>query len=134
MLDINLYSDDLTAAAEIPSLNRLPFPGQPQDGPHFAAQFLAPLHHAIASWHHRMHQGRSQVIIRFHNGYGAILSEYRLVKGTYEIAPLQFHGPGPDDYELYFRSHVADLTWCSDQEDIVRVCQQIARLLSRPTV
>jgi hypothetical protein len=93
-----------------------------------ARRFLAPLNHAIASWHHHFHQGRNQVVIRFHNGYGAIFSEYRLLERIYEIAPLRFHGPGPYDYDFYFRSHVADLTWCSDQQEILRVCAEIARL------
>ena len=83
----------------------------------------------MASWHRCSHHGRNQVIIRFNNGYGAIISKYRLLEGIFEIAPLRFHGPGPDDHEFYFRSHVPDLTWCSDHEDMVQVCEQISRLL-----
>ncbi len=83
----------------------------------------------IASWHRRPHQGGSQVIIRFKNGYGAIISEYRRLAGIYEVLPLRFPGPGPDDYEFHFRSHVPDLTWCSGCEEIVGVCDQISRLL-----
>ncbi len=83
----------------------------------------------IASWHRRPHQGGSQVIVRFKNGYGAIISEYRRLAGIYEVLPLRFPGPGPDDYEFHFRSHVPDLTWCSGCEEIVGVCEQISRLL-----
>ena len=83
----------------------------------------------IASWHRRPHQGGSQVIVRFKNGYGAIISEYRRLAGIYEVLPLRFPGPGPDDYEFHFRSHVPDLTWCSGCEEIVGVCDQISRLL-----
>ena len=68
------------------------------------------------------------MIIRFQNGYGAIISECRRPSGIYEVVPLRFHGPGLDDYEFYFRSHVADLTWCSEIDEIVKVCEQIARL------
>jgi hypothetical protein len=92
-------------------------------------QFLAPLSHAIASRHCRTLQGGSQVIIRFKNGYGAIISQDRLLEGIYEIAPLRFHGPGPDDYAFHFRSHVPDLTWSSEPDEIVGVCEQISRLL-----
>ena len=83
----------------------------------------------IASWHRRPHQGGSQVIVQFKNGYGAIISEYRRLAGIYEVLPLRFPGPGPDDYEFHFRSHVPDLTWCSGCEEIVGVCDQISRLL-----
>jgi hypothetical protein len=69
------------------------------------------------------------VIIRFHNGYGAIISEYRLLEGIYEIAPLRFLGPGDGNYEFYFRSHVPDLTWCSHRDDMLLVCKQISGLL-----
>ena len=92
-------------------------------------QFLSPIKDTMASWHHRPHPNGDQVIIRFHNNYGAIISEYRLLTGIYEVAPLWFHGPDADDYEFYFRSHVADLTWCSDHAEMLLVCEQIARLL-----
>jgi len=91
-------------------------------------RFLDRLSPAIASWRRRPHQGSSQVIIRFKNGYVAIISEYRRLAGIYEVAPLRFNGPGPDDYEFYFRSHVPDLTWCSESDEMVKVCEQIARL------
>ena len=90
---------------------------------------LTALGPTIASWHRRPHQGGSQVIVRFKNGYGAIISEYRRLAGIYEVLPLRFPGPGPDDYEFHFRSHVPDLTWCSGCEEIVGVCDQISRLL-----
>jgi len=100
----------------------------------FPGQFLAPLGRAIGALYRRTHQGSSQVIIRFKNDYGAIISEYRLLEGMFEIAPLRFHGPGPDDYEFYFRSHVPDLTWCSDPDEMVGVLEQISRLLPPGTV
>jgi hypothetical protein len=106
-------------------------PAEPLDHRLAPGRFPAPLKQAMASLHRRSHQGGEQVIIRFHNGYGAIISEYRLLEGIYEIAPLRFHGPGPDDYEFYFRSHVPDLTWCSDRDEILSVCGQISRLLPR---
>ena len=125
MLNHNLDLDTW-AAAKTPQLTVPP----PRLVP---GRFLAPLSPAIASWHRRPHQegsqGGSQVIVRFLNGYGAIISEYRRPAGIYEIAPLRFHGPGPEDYELYFRSHVPDLTWCAASEEMVNVCQEIARLL-----
>jgi hypothetical protein len=99
-----------------------------------SCQSLAPLQPAIASWHRRAHRGVNQVIIRFHNGYGAIISENRLMKDIYEIAPLRFRGRGPDDYELYFRSHVPDLTWSSDCDEMIRVCEQISHLLPEAMV
>jgi hypothetical protein len=127
MLDHNLHLDTL-AAVEMPRLT-LPPPSLKRSDCRFASsQFLEPLHRAIASWHHSSHQGSNQVIIRFCNGYGAIISEYRLLEGIFEIAPLRFHGPGPDDHEFYFRSHVPDLTWCSDHTEMLRACEQIARL------
>ena len=92
-------------------------------------RFLAHLSPVIASRHRRPHQGGNQVIIRFKNGYGAIISEYRRSAGIYEVAPLRFHGPGPDDYQFVFRSHVSDLTWCSESDEMINVCEQIARLL-----
>jgi hypothetical protein len=92
-------------------------------------QFLAALSHAIAFRRCRTLQGGSQVIVRFKNGYGAIISQDRLLEGIYEIAPLRFHGPGPDDYAFHFRSHVPDLTWSSEPDEIVGVCEQISRLL-----
>jgi hypothetical protein len=91
-------------------------------------QFLAALSPALAAWRRRPHQGGSQVIIRFLNGYGAIISEHRLLAKTYEVAPLRFSGPGLEDYEFYFRSHVADLTWCSEPAELLGICQQISRL------
>jgi hypothetical protein len=128
MLDHNLDLDTFVAA-KTPQLT-VPSPraGRPE-GRVTPGRLLAPLSPAIASWHRRPHQGGSQVIVRFKNGYGAIISEYRRPAGMYEIAPLRFHGPGPDDYELYFRSHVPDLTWCSASEDMVAVCEEIARLI-----
>ena len=130
MPDLNLHPDPtVTAAGRLPVLLT-----ELADGGRSAMQFLAPLSHAIASWQHRFHQGRNQVIIRFHNGYGAIFSEYRLLEGIYEVAPLRFHGPGPYDFDFYFRSHVADLTWCSDHQEILRVCEQITRLLPSATM
>ena len=119
---------DTRTAADKPQLTLPPSPATPGDCHLTSDQFLAPLHHTLASWHrHSQHDG-SQVIIRFHNGYGAIISEHRLLEGTYGIAPLRFHGSGPDKYEFYFRSHVPDLTWCSDRDEMVRVCEQISRL------
>ena len=128
MLNHNLDLDTIVAA----KTPQLPVPspraGRPE-GRVSPERFLAPLSSAIAACHRRPHQGGSQVVVRFKNSYGAIISEDRQPAGIYEIAPLRFHGPGPDDYELYFRSHVPDLTWCSASEDMVAVCQEIARLL-----
>jgi hypothetical protein len=126
MLDHNLHLDSL--AAEIPRSTLPPPPMKRPDCRLASHQFLAPLHHAMASWHRRSSQNGNQVIIRFNNGYGAIISEYRLLEGIIEIAPLRFHGPGVDDHEFYFRSHVPDLTWCSEHAEMVRVCEQISRL------
>jgi hypothetical protein len=127
MLNHNLHLDTL-AAADMPQLTP-PTPLIIRSDCRFASrQFLAPLRRAMASWHRGCHQGGNQLIVRFNNGYGAIISEYRLLEGIFEIAPLRFHGPGPDDHEFYFRSHVPDLTWCSDHAEMVRVCEQIARL------
>ena len=124
MLDLNLHPDSAAAECHLQALRTK----LPNDGCS-AIQVLAPLSYAIVSWQHRFHQGRNQVIIRFHNGYGAIFSEFRPPEDIYEIAPLRFHGPGPYDYDFYFRSHVADLTWSSDHQEILRVCEQIAHLL-----
>ena len=140
MLNHNLNLDTCGAAKTPQPPGPSPVPG-PAEGRVTPEGFLAPLSPAIAACHRRPHQGGSQcgsqegsqegsqVIVRFHNGYGAIISEYCRPAGIYEIAPLRFHGPGPDDYELYFRSHVPDLTWCSASQDMVAVCQEIARLL-----
>ncbi len=133
MLNYNLHLDAATAVDS----RQLTVPA-PQaealDDRLFPGQFLAPLSHAIGSLYRRNRQGGSQVIIRFKNDFGAIISEYRLLEGIFEIAPLRFHGPGRDDHEFYFRSHVPDLTWCSHPEDMVSVCEQIARLLPSRTV
>jgi hypothetical protein len=131
MLEPNLHLDT-RVTADMPQLTLSPSPAAPGDCRPASCQFLARLQPTIASWHRRFHQGVNQVIIRFHNGYGAIISGNRLLEGIYEIAPLRFHGRGPDDYELYFRSHVPDLTWSSDRDELVRVCEQISRLLPRP--
>jgi len=131
MLDHTLHLDSL-AAAGTPHLTFPPSQAKRADCRLASNLFPAPLHHAMASWHRRSHQNGNQVVIRFNNGYGAIISEYRLLEGIFEIAPLRFHGPGVDDHEFYFRSHIDDLTWCSDHEEIIKVCEQIARLLPRP--
>ena len=128
MLEHNLHLD-ARVAADMPRLTLTPSPAAPGDCRPSSCQFLASLKPTIASWHRRFHLGVSQVIIRFHNSYGAIISGNRLLEGSYEIAPLRFHGRGPDDYELYFRSHVPDLTWSSDRDEVVRVCEQISHLL-----
>jgi len=128
MLDQNLYLETITAA-DMPWISLPPPSVGPQDGRLAPCQLLASLQPVIASWHHRSRQGGNQVVIRFHNGFGAIISEYRLLEGIYEIAPLQFFGPEDENYEFYFRSHVPDLTWCSDRDEILRVCEQISRLL-----
>jgi hypothetical protein len=120
---------DTKITADMPQLTLTPSPEAPGDCRPSFCQFLAPLQSTIASWRHRFHQGGNQVIIRFHNDYGAIISGNRLPEGIYEIAPLRFHGRGPNDYELYFRSHVPDLTWSSERDELMRVCEQISRLL-----
>jgi hypothetical protein len=91
-------------------------------------QCLARLSRSLASLHHGAHQGANQVIIRFKNGFGAMIVNHPRLAGIYEMAPLRFHGPGPDDYEFYFASHIPDLTWCAATDDMVRVGQQISRL------
>jgi hypothetical protein len=93
------------------------------DPPHLAA-----LSSVMASWHSCTRQGDRRVIIRFQNGYGAIISKHRRPAGTYEVAPLRFHGGNPDDYGFYFGSHVPDLTWCSTVDEIVSLCEEISRL------
>lgn len=127
MLNHNLHLDAGMAVATPPHTEPSPQAEGLEDwlSP---GQFLAPLSHAIAFRHCRTLQGGSQVIIRFKNGYGAIISQDRLLEGIYEIAPLRFHGPGPDDYAFHFRSHVPDLTWSSEPDEIVGVCEQISRL------
>jgi hypothetical protein len=133
MLDHNLHLDAI-AATDMPQPTLPPPPWKP-GGCHLASgQLLAPLQLAIASWHHRFSQKGNQVIIRFHNGYGAIISEYLLLEGIYGVTPLRFLGPEVDNYEFYFRSHVPDLTWCSERDEMLRVCEQISRLLPTPTV
>ncbi len=128
MLNDNLHLNAATAV-ETPEPTGPASKAARPDGRMAPGRFLAPLSPVIASWHHRSREGGSRVVIRFKNGYGAIISEYRRPGGTYEIAPLRFHGHGPEDYEFYFRSHVADLTWCSESDEIIKVCEQIARLL-----
>jgi hypothetical protein len=98
------------------------------------AQWLMPLAPTMEALYCRVHQGGRQTVIRFRNGYGALISSYRILEGIYEIAPVRFHGSGPEDYELYFRSHVPDLTWCSDGSEMVGLGQEIARLAPAVTV
>jgi hypothetical protein len=128
MLNHNLHLD-AGIAVETPQPTEPSPPAEGLDDRFSPGQVLAPLSHAIASRHCRTLQGGSQVIIRFKNGYGAIISQDRLLEGIYEIVPLRFHGPGPDDYVFHFRSHVPDLTWSSEPDEIVGVCEQISRLL-----
>jgi hypothetical protein len=128
MLNHNLHLD-AGMTVETPQLTEPSPQSEGLDERFFPGQVWAPLSHAIASRHGRILQGGSQVIIRFKNGYGAIISQDRLLEGIYEIAPLRFHGPGPDDYVFHFRSHVPDLTWSSEPDEIVGVCEQISRLL-----
>jgi len=116
-------------AAETPPLTEPSFQAEGPDHRLAPGQFLAALSHAIAFRHCRILQEGSQVIVRFKNGYGAIISQYRLLEGIYEVAPLRFHGSGPNDYAFHFRSHVSDLTWSSEPAEIVGVCEQISRLL-----
>lgn len=119
---------DTLVAAKNPHLT-VPSPtATPPEGRLGLGRFLATLSPAIASWRHRTHQGDSKVIIRFQNGYGAIISEHRRLAGTYEVAPLRFHGCDLEDYGFYFGSHVPDLTWCSKVDEIVNLCEQISRL------
>jgi hypothetical protein len=127
MLHYNLHLDAGKAVETPPHIEPSP-QAEGLDDRLSPSQFLAPLSHAIVSRYCRTLQGGSQVIIRFKNGYGAIISQERLLEGIYEIAPLQFHGPGPDDYAFHFRSHVPDLTWSSEPDEIVGVCEQISRL------
>ncbi len=127
MLNQNLHREVITAG-ETPRCAAPPAPGHRLDQWLTPAQCLAPLDHVIAYRHRRSHPGGNQVAIRFHNGYGAIISEYRLLEGIYEIAPVRFLGPGPDDHEFYFRSHVPDLSWCSDPAEMLSLCEQISRL------
>jgi hypothetical protein len=132
MLKHDLDSDTLEAAdaaAETPHLSAPPPRAPGLEGRLDPGRCLTILTPNIASWHRRPYQGGSQVIVRFKNGYGAIISEYRRLVGIYEVLPLRFPGPGPDDYEFHFRSPVPDLTWCSGCEEIVGVCDQISRLL-----
>ena len=125
---LNHYLDPDTLAAEKTAQLTVPSPRAARPEHRLApSRLLAPLSPVIAFWHHRSHPGGIRVVIRFKNGYGAIISEYRRPTGTYEIAPLRFHGHGPEDYEFYFRSHVPDLTWCSESDEIIQVCEQIAR-------
>ncbi len=134
MLDHNPHLDTI-AAADLSQPTLLPPVLAKPGGCHLTSgQLLAPLQSAIASWHRRFSQKGNQVVIRFHNGYGAIISEYRLLEGIYEIAPLRFLGPEADNYEFHFRSHVPDLTWCSERDEMLRVCEQISRLLPVATV
>jgi hypothetical protein len=133
MLNDNLHLNAATAVD--PRQLTVPAPqAEPLHDQLFCGRFLAPLSYAIGSLYRRTHQSGRQVIIRFKNDYGAIISEFRLLEGIFEIAPLRFHGPGRDDHEFYFRSHVPDLTWCSHPDEMVSVCEQIARLLPRRTV
>jgi len=119
---------DTLAAAKNPHLTLPSLMATPPEGRFAPGRFLTTLSPAIASWRRRTHQGDSKVIIQFQNGYGAIISEHRRLAGTYEVAPLRFHGYNPDDYEFYFGSHVPDLTWCSKTDEIVSLCEQISRL------
>ena len=127
MLNQNLNPDTLAAAKTPQIAVTRPMAAWPE-GRLVPEQFLAPLNHAISSWHCRTQAGGSQVVIRFKNGYGAIISEYPRAAVTYEVAPLRFHGPDPDDYEFHFRSHVPDLTWCCEVPEIEGVCDEISRL------
>jgi hypothetical protein len=99
--------------------------------PYLAGLCLAPLNRAVTAIRSRI-QGGARVVIRFDNGYGAVISEHPRLQDIFEIVPLRFFGPGPDDYEFHFRSQVPDLSWCSNPDEIAGVCRRIARL--RPSV
>jgi len=120
---------EAAAAVDTPHLTAPVLQTERLDYPLSPGQFLFPLRHAIAALHRRNHQGRGQAIIRFKNDYGAIISEYRLLEGMFEVAPLRVHGLGPDDFEFHFRSHLAYLSWCGHRDELLAVCEQIARLL-----
>jgi len=127
MLNRNQDLDNLVAA-DPPHLAAASPMATPPEGGLAPGRFLATLSPVMASWRRCTHRGDSQVIFRFQNGYGAIISEHRQPTGTYEVAPLRFHGCNPDDYGFYFGSHVPDLTWCSTVDEIVSLCEEISRL------
>jgi hypothetical protein len=126
MLDPHVHLHPAVAVAAVQPLAPA-FRPEPPDSRPFSTQCLAPLQDAITSIYRSRDRAEGGVIIRFTNDYGALISAHRLLEGILEIAPLRFHGPGPD-YEFHFRSHVPDLTWCSWCDEILRVCRQIARL------
>jgi hypothetical protein len=128
MYNHNLPGDPIIATGYPQLTVAFPQPKRPE-GRLSPGQCLVPLTHVIISLTRRIHQGSHQEIVRFKNGYGALITDYRLLEGLYEIIPLKFQGPGADDYEFYFRSHVDDLTWCSDPDEVVGVCEQISQLL-----
>jgi hypothetical protein len=127
MLDHHMHLQPAVAEAAVQPLAP-GFRPEPPDRRPFSSQCLACLQDAVASTHSPCGREGSQIIIRFTNGYGAMISASRLLEGFFEIAPLRFHAPGPDDYEFHFRSHVPDLTWGSGCDEILGVCRQIARL------
>lgn len=90
--------------------------------------FWEPLADQVVSIHTRSLLIGLQIIVRFHNGFGATILTDRLKEGLAEVAVLRFSGPGITDFDYVHDGPVPDLSWCYNPEEIISLCEQISRL------
>ena len=77
--------------------------------------------------------GGEQIVVRFHNEYGASVIQspfsYGGERGLWELGIIKFHGPNIDDYKLTHDTHITDdVIGDMSVEDLREVLLQIAAL------
>jgi hypothetical protein len=77
--------------------------------------------------------GGEQTLARFANGYGISavrgIGTYGTDSGLWELAVLQFNGPGWEDFELTYDTPITDdvIGWL-DEAEVAAIAQRVAAL------
>ena len=90
--------------------------------------FFQSLRHCLVSVLGRQLLVGQQIIIRFKNGWGALILHNRLQEDLSEVSVIRFNELEGNEYDFKVDTQVLDLTWCTTTEDIIRFCEKIAML------
>jgi hypothetical protein len=93
--------------------------------------FFGSLLPTIISLHYISTMTEHEIVVRFKNQYGVKISQNFMHNSLFLVSILKFTDANLNNFVIVHDSLFPELTWCFNSEEILKICEKVARWKSK---